>query len=70
MMWLGNIMYTDSTGGSNLYMKQRQNNVTWTKYQSKMIQNAIITHCHMHKQAHTKLANYAYRLTGNTPPES
>ena len=45
-MWLGNIamwnQYTDSTGDSNLYMKQRQN-MTWTKYQSKM----IISHCSM-----------------------
>ena len=30
----------------NLYTKQRHK--TWTKYQPKIIQNAIITHCDMY----------------------
>ena len=33
---------------------------------SKMIQNAIISHCRMFDRPYTKHVNYAHRLMGNT----
>ena len=53
MIWLGNIalwnQYSNFTWGGNLYMKQKHN-MTWTKYQLKTLQNAIIPHFCMYKR--------------------
>ena len=37
--------HTDFTGFESF--TQNEDKMTWTKYQSKMIQNAIISHCHI-----------------------